>query len=216
MTTETKVLGIILIITALLLFGGIFLFSRSQSSSQSVKGTAVLQIDYTKGQKIGSSSAKVNLVEFSDFECPACKSVEPIIKQVLERFPNDLQFIYRHFPLPQHKNARAAAVLAEQAGEEGKFWQMHDLIFETQEKWSNLNDPMEFFLDLAEQLNLDRDQVKNALSEKIFDDFINQDIVDGQNLGVNSTPTFFLNGKKLSLVSFDDLIAAVESELSSK
>lgn len=215
MTTETKILGIILIITLTLLIGGVFLLSRSQSSSSGVKGTAVLQIDYSKGQKIGSDSAKIKLVEFSDFQCPACKSAEPAIKQVLSKYPENLQFIYRHFPLPQHTHAKQAATLAEAAGEEGKFWEMHDKIFETQSQWSNLSDTdaTAFFLVLAKELGLNEDNLRQALKENTFKSKIDSDIAEGQSLGVNSTPTFFLNGKKLNLKSFNDLDTAIESEL---
>lgn len=215
MTTETKILGIILIITLTLLIGGVFLLSRSQSSSSGVKGTAVLQIDYSKGQKIGSSSAKVKLVEFSDFQCPACKSAEPAIKQTLLKYSDDLQFIYRHFPLPQHTHAKQAATLAEAAGEEGKFWEMHDKIFETQSQWSNLSDTdaTAFFLVLAKELGLNEDNLRQALKENTFKSKIDSDIAEGQSLGVNSTPTFFLNGKKLNLKSFDDLNTAVANAL---
>ena len=213
MKEETKVLGIILIITAILLFGGIFLLSRSQPSSQEIKGAAVLQIDYSKGQKIGSESAKVKLVEFSDFQCPACKSAEPAIKQTLLKYPNDLQFIYRHFPLPQHANAREAAYFAEAAGEQGKFWEMHDRIFETQSQWSDIGDSTEFFLGLARDLNLDEAKLQEVLEKNTFKSKIDSDVAEGRSLGVNSTPTFFVNGRKVNLRTFDDLNTAVAEEL---
>lgn len=215
MKEETKVLGIILIITAILLFGGIFLLSRSQPSSQGVKGTAVLQIDYSKGQKIGSDSAKVKLVEFSDFQCPACKSAEPAIKQALSKYPDDLQFIYRHFPLPQHTYAKQAATLAEAAGEEGKFWEMHDKIFETQTEWSALSDSdaAAFFLRIAKELGLDEEKIKQQIAENTFQSKIDDDLSEGRGLEVNSTPTFFLNGRKLTLQKFEDLNTAVANAL---
>src|SRR3990167_2494703 len=196
MTTETKILGIVLFITVVFLSGGVFLLSRNQSP-QAVAGTAVLQIDYTKGQKIGSESAKVKLVEFSDFQCPACKSAEPAIKQALLKYPETLQFIYRHFPLPQHAHARQATTLAEAAGEQGKFWEMHDRIFETQSQWSDIGDSTEFFLGLARDLNLDEAKLKEVLEKNTFKSKIEDDIAEARSLGVNSTPTFFLNGKKL-------------------
>src|SRR3972149_7798295 len=101
MTTETKWLGVILIITVVLLFGGVFLLSRGQSS-KAIEGTNVSQIDYSKGQKVGSDSAKVKVVEFSDFQCPACLAAEPYVKKLRADYPDQVQFIYRHFPLPQH------------------------------------------------------------------------------------------------------------------
>lgn len=214
MTTETKWLGIILIATVVLLFGGVFLLSRG-GSSKDIAGVNVSQIDYAKGQKIGSDSAKVKLVEFSDFQCPACQAAEPVLKQVLSKYPNDLQFIYRHFPLPQHAYGRQAAAYAEAAGEQGKFWEMHDKLFETQTEWSNLSDKdaTAFFLNLAVQLGLDENKVKQAVAENTFNSKIDSDLAEGRSLGVNSTPTFFVNGRKLNLQKFDDLSNAVAEEL---
>lgn len=208
MKTETKFLGLVLIITLVLLVGAVFLLGRKESSKE-IKGTAVSQIDYTKGQKIGSDSAKVKLVEFSDFQCPACKAVEPAIKEILLTYSENVQFIYRHFPLPQHANAQRAATLTEVAGEEGKFWEMHDKLFETQTEWSGLADATPFFMDLAKQLGLNENKVKKALETNAFKSKIDDDVADGRNLGVNSTPTFFLNGRKLSLQTFNDLNTAV-------
>lgn len=216
MTTETKVLGSVLILTVVLLLGGVFLLSRNQSPKASTLGTNIVQIDYSKGQKIGSSSAKVKLVEFSDLECPACLNVEPIVKKIRASYSLDqLQFIYRHFPLTQHPHSRQVATLAEAAGEQGKFWEMHDKLFETQTAWTKLDnaEATTFFIDLAKQLNLDENKVKKALDENTFLSKINDDLTEGQRLGVDSTPTFYLNGRKVDIqLSYDDLTAAVAEE----
>lgn len=213
MTKETKFLGLILIISLVLLFGGIFLLSRGQSGGKTPEGETVLQIDYSKGQKIGSDSAKVKLVEFSDLQCPACAAAESVLKNLRTTYPDKIQFIYRHFPLPQHSYGRKAANLAEAAGEEGKFWEMHDKLFETQTEWSSLSDATSFFLKLAKDLNLDEDKVKQALEKDTFKLRIDDSVAEGRRLGVTSTPTFFLNGRKLNLTTFDDLTKAVEEEL---
>ncbi len=212
MRSETKILGGVLIFSLVLIMGAVFLLNQGGSSKE-VKGEKTFAIDYSKGQKIGSDSAKVKLVEFSDFQCPACKAAEPEVKQVLAKYKNDLQFIYRHFPLPQHKNGRAAATLAEAAGEKNKFWEMHEKLFNNQEGWSVLPDPTSYFLDLAGSIDLDKDQVKKALENKPYEGKINEDVAEGQVLGVNSTPTFFVNGKKLKLQSFSDLDTAISDEL---
>lgn len=213
MHSETKILGGILLLFVVLITGAVIILSRSSSKVIVDDGVKGVNIDYEKGQKIGSSSANLKLVEFSDFQCPACKAAEPAIKEILATYPDQVQFIYRHFPLPQHKNAKAAAIIAEEAAKSGKFWQMHDLLFETQENWSNLADPIDYFADLAARLELDKEQVKKALLDRPYERKINEDIADGQNLGVTSTPTFFLNGKKLTLKSFNDLKTAVELQL---
>lgn len=215
MKTETKFLGVMLFITILLLGGGIFLLSRGNSGTQNIEGTAVLQIDYTKGEKIGSDSAKVKLVEFSDFECPACLAVEPYVKKIRETYPEQVQLIYRQFPLPQHLNSREAANLSLAAAEQGKFWEMHGKLFDTQTEWSPLkdNEANAFFLNLAKELNLDVNKVKQQLDSNAFNSIIEADIAEGRSLGVNSTPTFYLNGRKLNLQSFEDLNRIVESEI---
>lgn len=210
MKTETKILGAILVLTAVILFGGIFFLS--QSSTKSVEEKAV-QIDYSRGQKVGSDSAKVKVVEFSDFQCPACSAAAPYVKSVKTANPDQVQLIYRHFPLPQHTYGREAAILAEAAGEQGRFWEMHDKLFETQTEWSSLADPKPFFLDLGKQLGLDEAKLKQDMEKEEIKSRVNSDMVEGQSLGVNSTPTFYLNGRKLTLKSFNDLSTVVSEEL---
>lgn len=212
MTTETKWLGIILISTLLLLFGGVFLLTRG-SSSKAVAGAAISQIDYSRGQKIGSDSAKVKVVEFSDLECPACSAAEPYVKKLKATYQDQIQLIYRHFPLPQHTHSRVVAALAEAAGEQGKFWEMHDKLFDTQSQWSAMTDATPFFMDLVKQLGLDENKIKQSMEENAIKLRIDNDVVEGRSLSVNQTPTFFVNGRKLSLKSFDDLNNAVAEEL---
>ncbi|OGE64249.1 hypothetical protein A3I48_01790 [Candidatus Daviesbacteria bacterium RIFCSPLOWO2_02_FULL_36_7] len=218
MTTETKILGSILIITLVLLFGGVFLLSRgssSQSSPASIEEKNTVQIDYSKGEKIGSDSAKIKVVEFSDLECPACLAAEPSIKKLRSTYTDQIQFIYRHFPLTQHTHSRQVANLAEAAGAQGKFWEMHDKLFDTQAQWTILNkdDATVFFLSLAKNLGLDENKIKQDLQQDAYKSKIDDDLAEGQRLGVNSTPTFFVNGHKLNLESFDDLNTVVAQEL---
>lgn len=215
MKTETKFLGIILVLTLVLLFGGIFLLSRNQSSSDNIQGKNVVQIDYSKGQKIGSDSAKVKVVEFSDLECPACLAVEPNVQKLRSDYPQQVQLIYRHFPLPQHVHSRQVATLAEAAGQQGKFWEMHDKLFETQTQWTSMSkdEATAFFLGLSKQLGLDENKIKQELESDAYAAKIDADIAEGQRLGVNSTPTFFVNGRKLNLRTFDELNTAVAQEL---
>lgn len=212
--TEAKWLGIILISTLILLFGGVFLLTRG-NSSKAVAGVTVSQIDYSRGQRIGTDSAKVRVVEFSDLECPACSAVEPYVKKLIATYPNQVQFIYRHFPLPQHMHSRVVAALAEAAGQQGKFWEMHDKLFETQSQWSALseNDANTFFMDLVKQLGLDENKVRKDMEETATKSNIESDLAEGNRLGINQTPTFFVNGRKLNLKSFDDLNTAVAEEL---
>lgn len=214
MKTETKILGAILIGTLVLLVGGVLLLSRGSSGPAGIEGTSVSQIDYSKGQKIGSDSAKVKLVEFSDFQCPACAVAEPVVRNIRRSYP-EVQFIYRHFPLPQHPFGRVASVYAEAAGEQDKFWEMHEKLFETQSEWAALNEKeaAEFFLKIAKDLSLDENKIKEQVNAATIQAKIDSDLAEGRNLGVNSTPTFFLNGRKLTLQRFEDLNTAVSDVL---
>lgn len=210
MRNETKILGIILLSTLLLLGGGVFLLSKNSAPQET---GAQYQIDYSRGEKIGSDSAKVRLVEFSDLQCPACRAAEPAIKNVLSSNKEDVQFIYRHFPLVQHQYARAAANAVEAAGEQGKFWELHDKIFETQSEWTNLSSATDFFVNLAKELGLNENKIREAIEKNTYQNKIQEDISEGNKLGVNSTPTFYLNGRKLSLQNFDDLKKEVDKTI---
>lgn len=211
MKTETKILGFGLIATLIILFGGIFLVSKQ--SPKTVGDQTQYQIDYSKGEKIGSESAKVKLVEFSDFQCPACLAAEPFVKRIRENYPADVQFIYRHFPLTQHKHSKQAAIFAQAAQNQGKFWQLHDKLFETQDQWSPLPNATPYFMGLAQSLGLDETKLKQDMESSEVAKKIEDDINDGFGVGVNSTPTFLLNGRKLELGSFGDLEKLINEEI---
>lgn len=211
MKTETVVFTSILSLTVVLLAVGIFLLNKT--SPKTLVNNEVYQIDYSKGQRIGSDSAKVKLVEFSDFQCPACKGAQPFVEKLIAENDSNFQFIYRHYPLSQHINAKAAAAAAEEAGVQGKFWEMHDKLFETQEKWEGLASPNDFFGNLAKELGLDENRVKDAITGNKFNDIIQEDLNDGNSYGLNATPTFYLNGKKLELANYTQLETQVKKAL---
>lgn len=210
--TETKILTGILIFSILLIGGAVLLLSSSSTPQTSIDSSQVYQVDYSKGQKIGSDSAKLRLVEFSDLQCPACQAYEPYVKQALSEYKDDIQLIYRHFPLSQHIHARAAANFAEYAGTAGKFWEVHDKLFETQQQWAVLKDPTDFFVGIGKEFGLDESKVKESITKSPYNDKINQDIEDGGKVNVDSTPTFLLNGRKLQMQNFGDLKQALDQE----
>ncbi|MBI2596745.1 thioredoxin domain-containing protein [Candidatus Daviesbacteria bacterium] len=213
MKTETKILIAVLLISTILVIGAILLLGKSDQTKKNVNEEPTLNIDYSRGEKIGSDSAKVKLVEFSDLQCPACKIAEPAIKQVIDKNQGKLQFIYRHFPLMQHIHSRKAANFAEYAASQGKFWEIHDKLFETQEEWDKLADPTDYFVSLGSQFGLDKAKAQEAISKKLYEDKINADVAEANRLGVDATPTFYLNGRKLQLQSFTDLESIVSQEL---
>lgn len=164
--------------------------------------------------KKGAENPSVTIVEYSDFQCPACASFFPVVKQLLAAFPDDVQIVYRHFPLPQHTNATPASLAAEAAGSLGKFWEMHDQLFSKQTEWSNTANPETLFVNYAKTIGLDKSAFTDALAKKAGNDHINDDVASGRGFGVNSTPTFFLNGKKIANPrSFEEFSALVQTEL---
>ena len=141
----------------------------------------------------GNVNAAITLVEYGDFECPYCGRAYPLVKRLLKERGNELHFVFRNFPLREiHPHAHMSAIAAETAGKQGKFWEMHDLIFENQDKL-NTN----YLLSLAEDIGLDLAQfAKDSKSEEILNK-IEKDFESGIRSGVNGTPTFFLNGSPI-------------------
>ena len=212
MTGENKFLIGIGIITAILLIAGVFFFSKNQpppeNSNQTIDQNTVLA---NATHTIGDQNAPLNVVEFGDFQCPACAQAEPILKKVLGQNGEKIYFVFRHYPLSTHKNARIAAQAAETAGIQGKFWEMHDLIYENQKEWSDSGDAEEIFFRYAEQIGLDKSKFKDDIDKTTA--IINDDYALGNKAGVKSTPTFFINGKKYSGVvseaTFQQLLDSV-------
>lgn len=154
---------------------------------------AVSSLDWWKGSK----DSKIILIEYSDFQCPACATYAPMVKQLSQEFGDKILFVYRHFPLPQHKNAEPAARAAEAAGKQGKFWEMHDIIFENQKIWSDQKDAESIFVKYAESLFIDISKFKADFDSKETKNKVESDYQSGIRASVNSTPTFFLNGQKI-------------------
>ena len=169
-----------------------------------------IEVSHDPTRVLGDPNAPVTIVEFSDFQCPFCQRAHPIVKQLLAKYPSQVKLAYRDFPLQQiHSEAHAAAAASRCAGEQGKFWQFHDRLFETN---LPLNGPT--FTDHAAQLGLDTGQFVDCLSSDRFEALIEQDLQDGSRAGVSGTPAFFINGIALTgaqpLAVFEK---AVEDEL---
>lgn len=145
----------------------------------------------------GPADAKVTIVEYSDFQCPACASYHPIVKTIVDEFPKDVRLVYRHFPLSQHAQARLTAYAAEAAGRQGKFWEMHDMLFDTQSLWAESDKAEEIVNSLAEKLNLNMDKFNSDVKDSGIIKKVDKDYASGVSAGVNSTPTFYVNGRKI-------------------
>lgn len=183
----------------IILFGGAFWLS-SNATERNNEGVEVLQ------HYKGSENPTVRLVEFSDFQCPACQSFQPAINEVLSLYGEEVQLEYRHFPLPFHQFAQQAAVAAEAAGQQGEFFAYHDLLFENQAAWSNAAAPNALFISYAEELDLDMDQFRRQMNSSILREKVQSDLAEGRERGVTGTPTFFLNGEVMQIQTFEDFI----------
>jgi protein-disulfide isomerase len=209
---EAKGLIITGLITLLILGGGIFLLSKNNGSSNQ-KPTPVDSkiLVRDNSHQIATSSAKVTVVEFGDYQCPACGAAYPVTKELLKDYQGTINFVFRNFPLPQHKNAPTAAEAAEAANAQGKFWEMHDKLYETQNDWADLSNPLDKFVSYAKDLGLDTNKFKSDVKANKYEAFIQADTTDGNNIGVNATPTFFINGIGISGVpSLADFKAQID------
>ncbi|MCX8456667.1 DsbA family protein [Paenarthrobacter ureafaciens] len=146
------------------------------------------------------ASEKAQLVEFLDFECESCRAAEPLLAELKKEYGDRITFIHRYYPLPGHRNSGTAAVAVEAAAQQGKYEEMAAKLFETQPQWGERQDSQAaLFRTYAQELGLDLAKYDNAVLDQATKDRINQDVADGRALGVTGTPTFFLNGKKLTL-----------------
>lgn len=149
----------------------------------------------------GKSDSKVILIEYGDFQCPGCGSAHPTVKKLTEKYKDQLAFVFRNFPITsKHPNARAAAAAAEAAGKQGKYWEMHNKIFENQNSWGNLGatERTKFFTDYAQELGLNTDTFTVDLAGDMVNQKISFDQAVGKKAGADATPTFILDGKKLN------------------
>lgn len=146
----------------------------------------------------GKVDSKVTLIEYVDFQCPACKAYFPIVQQLKADYGDKIAFQFRHFPLTQiHTNAFISSRAAEAAAKQGKFFEMYDALYEQQDSWSSVSDPTPIFVNFATQLGLNIDQFKTDMVSSSTTDLINADRKVAQDLGATGTPTFVLNGKRL-------------------
>lgn len=182
--------------------------------------TDIQSFDYVSGNpNVGT------IIEYGDFECPACRNLYPVLQQLKQEYGEDLQFVFRHMPLTQiHRNALAAHKAAEAAGRQGKFFEMHDWLYENQESWNGPSqaDPVgvdvsranELFRGQAEALGLDMAQYDSDLESLSVNSRINADKDSGDQLGITGTPTFIVNGQLIEELptSVDEFKVLLEGE----
>jgi len=172
------------------------------------------QIDLEHAPTRGPATAPISLVEFSDFECPYCAMTAPVVRQLLAAYPAQVRFAFKHYPLPMHKESPLAHEASLAAGDQGKFWEMHDLLFAGQDKLTR-----DDLMAKAKQLNLDVPRFTKDLDTHRFKPQVESDRQEGNRLGVDGTPFFFINGHAISggadLADFKKLIDAALKESTS-
>jgi protein-disulfide isomerase len=150
----------------------------------------VLPVAEERDHILGPADAPVTLVEYGDYECPFCGAAHPIVKALIAAMGGDLRFVFRHFPISTvHPHAEVAAEAAEAAGAQGRFWEMHDLLFENQDRLDAAH-----MIAFAEALRLDVERFERELAARVYQPRVREDFMSGVRSGVNGTPTFYVNG----------------------
>jgi protein-disulfide isomerase len=202
-----------IIAVILIVFGGILLFKDDKANAPTASSNAK-----PTQHVLGKGSTGVVLMEYGDYQCPFCGQYYPIVKAVEQKYNDQITFQFRNLPLIQiHQNAFAAARAAEAAGMQNKFWEMHDKLYQNQESWSSNSNPLSVFTQYATQIGLNTDKFKTDFASSAVNDSINADIKEFNKTGVEtSTPTFFLDGKKISPKSVDEFSKLIDAAIADK
>lgn len=195
---------IIFAVICVVVLGGLIYFSnRNRIDVSNVDTSAVQQASELSGNiadnTFGKKDSKVVLIEYGDYQCPGCGSAAPTVKKLSEKYKDQIAFVFRNFPIAsKHPNARAAASAAEAAGLQGKFWEMHNILYENQAAWERLStaDRGPAFVSYAKQIGLNEERFKTDMESTSVSNKINFDQAVGKKAGADATPTFILNGKK--------------------
>lgn len=156
----------------------------------------------------GAENATVTMIEYSDFECPYCSKHQETLTQILDEYPNDVRLVYKHFPLSFHANAQKAGEASECAGDQDKFWEMHDLIYAAEAL------SIDTFKQFAKDLGLDTSKFNTCLDDGTHASTVQSDMVEGQAAGVEGTPATFVNGTLISgAIPYDSFKAVIDAEL---
>ena len=209
----------------LLLFVGIIVVAKNKNKPQTENGAVKFSNSghprmLTKEGKDASISASqatqaITMVEYGDLQCPACKAYHPLVLDVLKAYPEQLKLVFKNYPLTTvHRNAMAAAIAAEAAGKQGKYFEFVDMVYEKQLDWSELDDPQGKFEEYVKALGLSVEQFKKDQQDKAITTLINDERNEGIQNGVTGTPSFFINGKKIeNPANLDAFKKVIDAEL---
>lgn len=216
----TRTRWIIFAVIAILVLGGlVFLSTRNRVDVSNIDGNAIYTAEEgISDHVIGDPESSVVLIEYGDFACPGCRDLAPKLKALVEHYSDHIAFTYRHFPLTNiHPNAIAAATATEAAGFQGKFYEMHDMLFNNQGAWrdASAESRLDIFRSYAEQLNLDTEAFTEAFSNSEITEKIRRDQSLARQANVTSTPTLFLNGEGIDSSHWDPDATELERRIRS-
>jgi len=210
------IIGIVLVVATV---SAVWLYRSSQKDFSTVNTTNPLPPGSASSKSKPPAEVVVMLEEFGDYQCPRCGTLHQSLKQLKQEFGPKLNFLFRNFPLPTiHKNAMAAAQAAEAARMQDRFWEMHDLLYENQDLWKDDVNPRTIFLTFAGDLGLDKGRFIRDMDGEQVKLRIEVDQSDGVALGVNGTPTVFIEGRELrpDLTNPEEIRKGIEFYLTKK
>ena len=224
MTKQIKILALIGFVVIVAALVGASYYRKSVQGERKSAATADGTLVRPDSPTLGPADAPVTVVEFLDPECESCAAFSPVVKKMLKDYDGKVRLVIRYMPF--HPNSVLAASWAEAAGEQGKYWEMQELLFRRQPEWGEIHGhgtqvaaaarrepPAVLFERYAAELGLDVERLRAAITQNRYAAKVERDKKDGQSLGVTKTPTFFVNGRQLARFSQQDLRALIEEEL---
>ena len=199
---------------------GVYISAQDKDSpvSAQAQGDDVGQLVRDNSRRLNTvPDSDVTIVEFLDFECEACRAAFPMVERLRAEYGDRINIVIRYFPIQSHFNAERAARAVEAASQQGKLEPIYKKMYETQSEWGEQRTPADSrFRSFAAELGLDMAAFDAAYNDPATLDRVNVDVADGRALGVQGTPTFFLNGAEIEFRSYDDLKALVEQALNGR
>jgi protein-disulfide isomerase len=224
MRKEVKLLALIAVVVVVAAVLGARYYRESVQGERRGGANADGPLVRPDSPALGPADAPVTLVEFLDPECESCGAFSPTVKRILKDYDGRIRLVVRYMPF--HPNSVLAATVTEAAGEQGKYWEMQELLFRRQSEWGEIHGhgghaappprrepPAVLFERYAAELGLDVEKIRAAVAQNRYAPKVERDRRDGQSLGVTKTPTFFVNGRQLARFSQQDLRALIEDEL---
>jgi protein-disulfide isomerase len=189
---------IIVVVAALTVFAGAMMLRADRRALAAQKTAPVGPVDpkLEAAHARGAQDAKVTVDEYGDFQCPSCAKTTELVNALEQEYAGKLKVVFWQFPLPMHAHSRDAALAAEAASRQGRFWEMHDLLYKNQNSWAHLPDPHPEFEKYAGEIGLDVDRYRKALRDPAVMARVDAEHAQGVARGVKGTPTFFINWRE--------------------